>query len=230
MIESIFGSKKIGTIIVTSELNNLTIRTSRLILRSLNQIDYNHLIEEYTNLLTSPDNVELFGEGKPWDTIEVKNYIESEIKKWNDGELFGVFAVYNADSQKFMGSLHVNFVPYEFAQIGSGHEHVAELSYVLDKPFWGAGYGTEIAIAGKKYTKFICEKSEQKFSDTLPKEIVATVHPLNLGSKKILEKTLKNQEEEPFIKFNGQPRILFFKPLKQSPVFSPISTDLVSKL
>lgn len=217
MKEITYSSKILGDVVISSKKNNVTIRTQRLELKSLNQIDKDQLIEDYISLLTNHENVALYHEGTAWSIEEVKHFINEEISKWERGEPLAVLAVFNLETQKFMGSLQVKHVPDEYAQIGMGHENAAELAYVLDQSFWGAGYGTEIAVVAKKYIKHICREFKNKIKN-LPKEIVATVHPLNLGSKRILEKTLHHFEEELFTKFNGQPRILFFKRLKHEGV------------
>ncbi|WP_298626312.1 GNAT family N-acetyltransferase [uncultured Legionella sp.] len=229
MKEITYHSKKLGTVLIASELNSVTIRTQRLEFRSLNQIAPVSLLTAYTNLLSDPENVALFGDGSPWDHERIKEYVTNDVKQRNSGASFGIFAVYHSESQKFIGTLEVTFVPDEYLQLGSGHANVAEISYVLDKSCWGQGYGTEMAIAAKKYIKHVVNELKNNASHIVPTEIVATVDPSNTGSKKILEKTLKNQEEEVFIKFGGKERILFFKPLHTPPT-SEVHLDLTAKL
>jgi len=211
-----YTSKQIGNIAISTEGNKVTIKTERLELRSSNQNKAHALIENYTHLLGDPENVALFAEGKPWSKKKVEELVNNEIQKWDEDHRFCMFSIHDAKIGHFMGSLHVIHAKQDYTNIGSGHENVAEIAYILDKSYWGKGYGTEIAILGKKYIKHVIAEDEVNSLESPLQQIVATVHPMNIGSKKILQKTLKHQEDEELIKFNGQPRLLFFKPLKSA--------------
>lgn len=212
----IYTSKKLGNILISSESNQYTISSSRVQARSLNQEDEANLIEKYTRLLSNPENVKLFGVGKAWISSEVTEFIQAQIKNWNSGNKFSVFSIYHSSTQAFMGFLQVQHALDDFSHIGVGHTNVSEIAYILDQDFWGNGYGTELAILGKKFIKHIISESDEETLERDIKEIVATVHPENEGSKRILQKTLKHQEQDEFIKFGGQPRLLFFKTLKSN--------------
>lgn len=208
-----YTSKKIGDIVIKSDANRYTMCSSRLEARSLNQDPEHCLIENYSRLLINPDNVRLFGDGKPLDSSAITDFIQTETKHWHEGNKFSVFSIYLANTQEFIGYLHIEHALDDFSHIGVGHQNVGEITYIIDQAFWGKGYGTEIAILGKKFIKQIISETADESPEKNMKEIVATVHPSNLGSKKILQKTLKHQEPEEFTKFGGQPRLLFFKPL-----------------
>ncbi|BCA96237.1 hypothetical protein TUM19329_25980 [Legionella antarctica] len=210
-----YTSKKVGDITISVvDGNKFTITTNRLVLYSLNQIEEDSLIENYNHLLRDPKNVALYGYGEPWSREHVEKLIREQTLKWNSGERFCIFSVHDAASKNFIGSLTIKHAKNDFSTVGSGHENAAEIGYILDKKFWGKGFGTEVAIIGKKYIKHLVAEARNSHQDS-PQEIVATVHPLNGGSKRILQKTLKNQEPDEFLKFGDLPRLLFFKPLKQ---------------
>ncbi|MFT4060657.1 MAG: GNAT family protein [Legionella sp.] len=179
-----------------------TSKTERLELRSSNQNEEHSLIENYNLLLGDSENVALFAEGESWSKKKVEELVKSEIQKWNKDHRFCMFSIHDAKTGHFMGSLHIIHAKQDYKNIGSGHENVAEIAYILDKSFWGKGYGTEIAILGKKYIKHIIAEGEVNSLGSQLQQIVATVHPMNIGSKKILQKTLKHQEAEELIKFN----------------------------
>jgi len=223
-------SKKAGNIAISTEQNNVTVHTSRLEFKSLNQQSKIHLIRHFSKLLGNQNNTKLFFEGKPWSKERVIAFIHHEGQKWDKGEQFSVFAVYNRTTQKFIGSLHVYYVPKEYASIGQGHENVAEIAYILDKTAWGKGYGTEIAVVGKKYIKHLVAQAEINSPAHQLNGIVATVHPENEGSRKILEKTLKNFEPEPFVKYGGQPRVLFYNRLSPQAVTKQVENPLPLKV
>ena len=216
MKQVIYTSKKLGNITIASESTQYTIFSKRLEARSLNQDKENSLIAQYTLLLENPENIRMFAESKPWSPTAVQEFIESEVKCWNSGNKFSVLSIYHSTTQEFIGYLHIKHSLRDFAGIGNGHPNAGEIIYIIDQAFWGKGYGTEIAILGKKFIKHIISESAHGTTERDIKEIVATVHPSNEGSKKILQKTLKHQEQEEFRKFGDQPRLLFFKPLKNA--------------
>jgi len=209
-------NEKIKNIDFLIKQNEITIYTERVEMQSLNQHAEDFLIEKYTGLLQSPENIALFCEGEPWTTCQIKTLIRNEMQKWNEGNRFCIFSVHDSKTKKIMGSLHISHALQEYAAIGiHGHENVAEIGYILDSEFWGKGYGTEIAMMGLEYVKHIIGKyTDAEFKELpIPKEAIATVHPLNEGSKRILQKIFAYQEPVEFIKYNGQPRLLFFTPL-----------------
>jgi RimJ/RimL family protein N-acetyltransferase len=206
-----YTSTQSGEVVISTESNLIAIRTKRLVLASLNQYNQADLISNYTRLLANPKNVEMFREGQAWSEQQIIDLISSEVHKLNSGNRFCALSVHNAATKIYMGVLFIEHTLDKFNNIGVGHPNTAEISYVLDEPFWGQGYGTEIAIAGKKYIEHLIFTNEL---ENPPEEIVATVHPNNLGSKAILQKTLKKHEPEQFISY-GEPRILFFKSLRR---------------
>ncbi|KTC93428.1 GNAT family N-acetyltransferase [Legionella cincinnatiensis] len=225
-----YTSKKLGNILIKSKLNQYTIYSSRLEARSLNQDEECFLIDKYSQLLGNPENINLFGEGKIWHSAAIKEFIQNKTKCWNSGNKFSVFSIYHSSTQEFIGYLHIKHSLNDFATIGIGHQNVAEMAYIIDQAFWGKGYGTEIAILGKKFIKHIISESANETLEKNIKEIAATVHPSNEGSKRILQKTLKHMEQEEFTKFGGQPRLLFFKPLKTDITLVDKSNTLTAKL
>lgn len=208
-----YYSKKVGQIEVECESHFITIRTNRLILKSHNQHDREYLIAQTLRLMSSPENTELFCDGHAWDEGKVIALVDKSIGDWNSGISFGILAVHDKDTDEFMGNLQVENNPNEFFLIFRKHKNVVEIGYILDKKYWGKGYGTEIAVAGKKYIKHMIANNGFENIENPLEEIVATAHPENHGSKSILIKTLKRQEEMVIIRY-GQPRMFFYKPLK----------------
>ncbi|HVT62086.1 MAG TPA: GNAT family N-acetyltransferase [Legionellaceae bacterium] len=149
-IETTYHSKKVGQIIIVSESNFITIYTSRLILSSLNQHNREKLITHTMRLMGSPENTALFDDGHIWDEKKVVESVDLAINEWNGNTRFGVCAVHDAKTKEFMGNLNVDYNPSEFFTIFGKHKNAAEIGYIIDHNYWGKGYGTEIAIAGKK--------------------------------------------------------------------------------
>lgn len=210
-METFFSKRINNPITINQNKNKVTIETDRLILKTLNQIPFAELKKNYSSLFTCPENVPYYANGQPMSPEQVDNFLAMELDRKEKGDLYGSFAVYQKDSNRFTGNLGLHFRTDEFAKLGSGHPDAAELSYILMKDSWGKGFGTELSILGKKYAKFLKEESFQK-----PKEIIATVHPFNTASLKILKRALKETEDEQIIKY-GNPRLIFFKILKENP-------------
>jgi RimJ/RimL family protein N-acetyltransferase len=208
-------SKKIGTIEVATESQNMTIRSPRLVFSSVNQHELTYLYPLFKSLTTNPEHVTWFREGMIWSDERITSHLENEMNQFNSGSRFGDFSIHHSETNEFMGILSVYDSPDQFMKIGQGHPNAAEIGYILEHRFWGKGYGTEIAIAGKKYIKHLILNNEINHPIN---EIVATVHPDNLGSKAILKKTLKLNEPDTFMTYGNNPRLLFFKHLNLNPV------------
>lgn len=200
-------SKRIGEVKVLRKEGLILLESSRLQLKPLGQDDSGQLFENCTTLLTKMQNMSLHGSGKPWSFAEITALIEKEKTKLSQLDNFYKFSVYDLANQQFMGILTID---YQKDAI-SGHPNAVEIGYIIDEPFWGQGFGTELAIVAKKYIKDVLATVEM---NDLPQEIVATVHPENKGSYRILEKTLKNRDDLLLTRY-GQPRLCFFKDLKK---------------
>lgn len=222
----LYQSKQAGTITISNESNQVTIHTEHLEFVSINQHNKPYLITNYKQLLEKGINVALFRHGTIWSETDVKTFIEKELKQWqsNDSLMLGTFSIHDPVTKRFMGSLMIEQTN-EFEHLGKGHTNSAEISYILDEEYWRKGHGTVISIVGKKYIKHAINMTNDE--DKKPKEIVATVHPDNGGSKRILEKTLKNPEKNEFFLF-GAPRMLFYKPIKSESVVSTEEATIYS--
>lgn len=182
----------------------------------------------YAKLLGDPEVVKLLNDGKTWSLEQVQTVIDLKISAWNNGDPFSLFSIYENGTDQFIGSVSIKNELETYHTTGAGHANVIEIGFFIDKAFWGKGYGTEIAIAAKKYIKHAVGVIAAEHGSPLPKEIVATVHPDNMASRAILQKTLKQAEPEPIIKYDGNPRLFFFKPLKPAIIPSMETVSLES--
>jgi RimJ/RimL family protein N-acetyltransferase len=189
----------------------MTLQSKRLVYRSFDQEDRDLLIAKYTRLLEDPENVALLMDGKPWKREAIEEMMSTEQSKQH-GEYYSYFSVYTKESNQFLGCLCVEPVDNDLVKVGKGHTNAAEIGYFIDKSFWGMGYGTEMAAVGVAYIeRVICDLANST-SMCVPTEIVATTHPDNLGSKKILQGLLPQAEAELISRY-GFPRLVFFKPV-----------------
>lgn len=148
------------------------LETERLILRNQMPEDTETIIKMFGD----PEVMRFIADGK---TIP-RNIAEQSINRWNEYERkhgFTSWAVVRKDDNKFIGKCGFNYLP---------DNSDIELSYMLDEPYWGNGYATEIAGAALDY-------GIKKLG---LKRIVALVYPQNSPSIRVIEKTGFKYEKE----------------------------------
>jgi ribosomal-protein-alanine N-acetyltransferase len=142
----------------------MILKTKRLCLRPLEIEDLDALAKMYADV----EIMRFIGSGK---TISRAN-TEASIARWNEYELkhgFSNWAIIRNEDNAFTGKCGFSYLP-ESTEI--------EISYMLDEPYWGNGYASEIAGAALEYG----------FEKLGLKRIVALVYPQNSPSIKVLEK------------------------------------------
>lgn len=72
MKTTVSTSKKIGTVIINSHDSQYSIHSKNLEASSLNQDEEHYLIEHYSHLLGTPENISMFAESKVWSPEAVK--------------------------------------------------------------------------------------------------------------------------------------------------------------
>ncbi|MEN8241342.1 MAG: GNAT family N-acetyltransferase [Chloroflexota bacterium] len=104
--------------------------TARLRLRMPNLGD----AEDIFNLYAQDKQVTRFLTWKPHGSIEeTKEFLICCMCAWNEGTAFP-WVLIEKETNQLVGMIEVEF-----------EKHRAKLGYVLARPFWGAGYGTEAA-------------------------------------------------------------------------------------
>lgn len=118
-------------------------------------------------ILSSNEKVMKMNYGRVFTLEESINYYSKMLENNKVNEAFGTFKVFESDTNVFlgMGALVLNQDLTE-----------AEVEYLLLPEFWGRGYGTEIV-------QNLLEKTG--VLSTL-QQVVATIDPENIASKKIL--------------------------------------------
>ncbi len=158
----------------------MILQTERLYLRPLEAKDLDVLIPMYSNI-----NVMRFiGAGKTLTRAQT----EKSVAKWSEYEAehgFSNWAVIRKEDEAFLGKCGLSGLP---------DNSDIEISYILDEPYWGMGYATEISKAVLDYG----------FNQLNLKRIAALVYPQNSPSIKVIEKIgMKYQKEAEYwgIKF-----------------------------
>ena len=107
--------------------------------------------------------------GRTFTLEETREYIKKHFSK---GQLLDFTIVLNRENDEVLGYAGMFSYPY------NSQENEYEFGYILKEDAWGKGYATELSFGQ-------IEKLEESFEGA---SIVATAHPLNLASKRVLEK------------------------------------------
>jgi RimJ/RimL family protein N-acetyltransferase len=115
----------------------MILETTRLILRELEQKDFNDVCK----LLQDP--VVMYAYEGAFNNQEVQDWLSKQFKRYqNDG--FGLWGVVEKNSKELIGQCGITYQEYDDRQI-------PEIGYLFRKEFWHKGYATEAAMACKEY-------------------------------------------------------------------------------
>src|SRR4030095_5894573 len=137
------------------------LETERLYLRGLNHSDSDTIVKMYGDI----EVMRYIGLGTVVPEVSARKTIE----RWIEYEKqygFTNWAVVEKKSECFIGTSGFNWLP---------DNSDIEITYILDKPYWGKGYATEIASEVLKYG----------FGKLGLKRIVGMVYPENKNSARV---------------------------------------------
>ena len=107
--------------------------------------------------------------GRTFTFEEAKEYIE---RTFSIGQLMDFTVVFEKESREIIG--YAGMFPYLY----NNRKNEYEFGYILEQKAWGKGYATELSWGQIK-------KLQESFENL---SIVATAHPKNTASKRVLEK------------------------------------------
>ncbi len=107
--------------------------------------------------------------GRTFTLEETREYVKKHFSK---GQLLDFTVVLNRENDEVLGYGGMFSYPY------NGQENEYEFGYILKQEVWGKGYATELSLGQ-------IEKLQESFEGA---SIFASAHPLNLASKRVLEK------------------------------------------
>lgn len=150
------------------------IETPRLLIRSYHVQDFEECVALYGNTKIT----KFFDHGKPRSRNEVKKLIREKTGYFKKGQPFGLFSIFLKNSMTFIGQ--IDLIPVK--------PGVVEIGFILLAKYQNKGFGSEIVNAF--LLDYVNELNVQGYSygGSPIKEVIATVHPLNLPSKKLMEK------------------------------------------
>lgn len=148
-----------------AQLSTPTLSTARLTLRPLSEADTPTLVD----LLSTGDVLRYFPNPAPPDLARVKRLITHQLNHWAEHGL-GWWALERRTQPGLIGWAGLEFLP---------ETQETEVAYLLGRAYWGQGLATEAACAALHFG----------FVDRQLATIIGLVHPENLGSCRVLEKS-----------------------------------------
>jgi len=151
------------------------IETPRLYIRSYNDEDFYDCLQLYGD----KEITKHFDFGRPRTLHEVKELIvEKGLKYFSKAKPFGLFSVFEKDTMEFLGQ--VDFLPSE-------EPGTVEVGYIFHSRYHNQGYCTEAVKA--IIFDYVYEVNFRYLTQRNKiQKIIATAHPKNYPSIKVLEK------------------------------------------
>ncbi len=179
------GLNHIQSAVQPKKLPKHFFKTKRLLFRPLSPDDLYPMLD----IVSKPNVIAYVDDGQPMDEELVSRWIE--FSRYNIARYgSGTGALISKSSRKLIG----------WAGLSRPADAPPEIVYGLDSPYWGKGYGQEIASALVKWCK----------TELAMKEIHASVYSANTGSIRILE-NLKFRYVDNQINDNGSMSRLYIR-------------------
>jgi ribosomal-protein-alanine N-acetyltransferase len=177
------------------------IKTDRLIIQTYQPTDFSH----FQTLFQNPEVMKLFAYGRPFNNDEINLFINDNLLNFNNIKILPFFSVFKNDqSHEFIGTVFL----YSGKNGGEG-----EIGYAFSPSANGNGYCFEATKAlMDTYAPWIIQSGYTIYQNEPLQSIVATVHPDNKGSIRILEKLGLTYETQ-FERY-GNPRLFYRKVIK----------------
>lgn len=132
-------------------------------------------LDALARIFSQPEVMKYLGlNGEALSRADTETALVSIIRHWEQHS-FGRWAVVHKEHGKLIG----------YGGLRSFH-NIAELVYLLDRPYWGLGLATEIALASLMYG-FVTRGFDP---------IIALAKPRNLASRRVMEKVGMKFEKE----------------------------------
>jgi [ribosomal protein S5]-alanine N-acetyltransferase len=166
------------TICINSNFQKLSIEgsTNRLFIRSYLDVDFNDCLTLYSD----KEVTKYFDHGEPRNKTEIFEYIQERGGRYFDcGQPYGLFSVFLKGSGEFIGQ--VDLVPTEIPG-------EVEIGWILHTAFQNKGYCSEAVLEFLMPVVDEIRKKEFKTHNLVVNRVIATAHPENISSNKIILK------------------------------------------
>jgi RimJ/RimL family protein N-acetyltransferase len=178
-----------------SKTLQIAFETNRLYVHSYKEEDFEKSLELYGDAQIT----KYFDYGRPFSSNEVKEWTLKCAQFPKEGHPFGLFSLFTKEEKDFVG--HLDLLPTDT----SG---TLEIGFILHAKHHNKGFGTE---AVKTFIdEYIPELKAQGFQARGAdiSTIIATVHPENTASKRVIEKAGLIFEKFG-TRFNNAPRLFY---------------------
>jgi len=169
--------------------------TDRLFIRSYSEEDF----ERCLSLYGDKEITKFFDHGQPRTKEEIFEYVQNRGGKYFDlGEPYGLFSVFLQKSNTFIGQ--VDLVP-------TGNPGEVEIGWIFHKRFHNNGFCSEAVL--DFLLPFIRKIVEMGFkaNGEIINRVIATAHPENIASNKIIQKAgLTMYKSQIRFEYGGNPR------------------------
>jgi [ribosomal protein S5]-alanine N-acetyltransferase len=152
------------------------IETPRLLIRSYNDRDFENCVSLYGNSKIT----KYFDHGKARSEKEVEELVKEKGGKFfKKRQPFGLFSIFLKNSMTFIGQIDL---------LPTDKPGVVEIGFILLPKYQNKGFGSEGVKAF--LSDYINELNAKGYvcKGAVIREVMATVHPENLPSKKLMEK------------------------------------------
>lgn len=173
------------------------IETQRLFIRSYKEEDFENCLSLYSDEKLT----KYFDHQRPRSKQEIEALIQEKGNKYfSNQEPFGLFSVFNKENQDFMGQ--IDLIPsFEC-------ENVVEIGCIFYRKYHNQQFAMEGLDAFLQHYIPYLNKYNFNWNYVPIKKVIATVHPNNYPSKKLIENLgmVFEKYQERF----GHPRLWYF--------------------
>ena len=150
--------------------------TDRLYIRSYLKEDFDQCLLLYSD----KELTKFVDRGEPRNEKEIYEYVEERGDRYfNQGQPFGIFSIFLKENKTFVGQ--VDLVPTE-------NPGEVEIGWIFHKEFHSKGICTEAVLNFLMPFVYKLAKMGYKSNGRLINRIIATAHPENIPSNKVIQK------------------------------------------
>lgn len=144
---------------------NTTLQMERLLLRLCIVDD----IDLFNSTWGDAEVMQTFGPGVPVSPEYIEQHLDEHIEAYQSGRMFPWSLILKENNEK---------VGFGYLRWEDKEAYTLSIGYLIRKVYWGKGYATEFAKAAVKFG----------LEELNPYQIVGTVIPDHIASRRVLEK------------------------------------------